>query len=244
MMKLKTALRLPILSLVLLIGPAESFAQKNFQKPPAYQWLPFKWYGDNLNGKYFEKLAMLLPVKVHNFKGNVVAQFDLGSNATMLYGNSIKNYFGNPHTVYGLVDTSKKFISDAGIRICSADGMTIQLGAHQINHLLYAEYGDETPRDSLYTVSEKLVGTIGADFTVGKVLIIDFPNRKMCLIDTMYKYCSNKASFVDCRVKNSRIQLPVMVNGEIKWFVFDTGAGILVINTDKANWENIVGMTQ
>ena len=43
--------------------------------------------------RYFEKTAMLVPAKVDGLPYDFVFQFDLGSNATLLNGNTLTEIF-------------------------------------------------------------------------------------------------------------------------------------------------------
>ena len=86
----------PLLFLVFLCCFFRSTGQ---QTNPAidgkYNWFTFYWEGNTIAGQHFDKAAILIPIQMNDFKGYNVAQFDLGSNATILYGNTIKNYFGS-----------------------------------------------------------------------------------------------------------------------------------------------------
>ena len=219
-----------------------SNAQKNkLVHKDAPQWFSFKWYGDSVSGRYFDKLAILLPVKIDNINANFMAQFDLGASETVLYGNTLKNYYPGRAFLYSLLDTLHPGTSDAGVVIYPSKKIALHIGNYTTKDVLFFEnYGDEVPKDSLFTSSEKHIGTIGADFTKNKVLIIDYPNHKMCLLDTMTKYWSSRAVFVNCKVKNNRIQLPLTINEQVHWIMFDTGASIFPLSTNKQFWESTV----
>src|SRR5215216_2672995 len=72
--------------------------------PDRYNWFSFKWYADSVSGRYFDKLALTLPVEINNLKGNFITQFDLGSNSTDLYGNCLKNYFDSREELLSMLD--------------------------------------------------------------------------------------------------------------------------------------------
>ncbi|HEY4148552.1 MAG TPA: hypothetical protein VGM41_06480 [Chitinophagaceae bacterium] len=73
-----------------------------------YDWFDFRWEGYTVAGQYFDKAALMVPVRLNELNGNYIVQFDMGSNATMLYGNSIVNYFGSRANLLALVDTTSK----------------------------------------------------------------------------------------------------------------------------------------
>ena len=68
-------------SLIFLIGTT-TFAQK-------MQWIPFNWEGDSLGGKYFDKVAMTIPVSLDDMPYKMMMQFDLGAMVTVVYGNPL-----------------------------------------------------------------------------------------------------------------------------------------------------------
>ena len=207
-----------------------------------YDWFPFQWIGDSVANQYFDKAAIFVSIEVNHLKGNTVAQFDLGSNATMLYGNAIQNYFGSRAALLALTDTSTKATNESGIVTYQAKGISIALGKTVYrNIILYDNYGDDIPGDSLYTSSSKLVGTIGADIVKGKVLIIDYPHQRMCLLDTLDDFWTHHTSFVATKIVNSRMHIPITIGGRTYWFLFDTGASLFPISTDSLTWTKIVG---
>ncbi|MEJ7658114.1 MAG: hypothetical protein WKG07_00055 [Hymenobacter sp.] len=172
---------------------------------PQYPWFPFKWYSATVAGKSFDKVAMLVPVKVNEIKANFITQFDLGSDASLLYENSIKNYFPTRSQLYSLVDTAQRSVSDNGsVSYPTSGGLAFTFGGTSIPRpLLMSKHGDTVPQDSLYTASEKMIGTIGSDFLKNKVLIIDYPQRRMCVLDSVDAYWRAKTTFVAGRVKKT-----------------------------------------
>jgi hypothetical protein len=213
------------------------------QKPQQYNWFSFQWYADSVSGRYYDKLAITLPVAIDNLKGNFITQFDLGSNSSHLYGNTIKNYFNSREDLLAMLDTAKKLGSGDDISYKNKN-FVIKLSSQSITDIWFMDkYGEEIKKDSLYTKTDKLIGTIGANLTQNRVLIIDYPNKKMCVLDSMDNYWNTKATFIDCIVKNNRIHIPVTINGKTYRLLFDTGASIFPICTDHETWKEIADTT-
>lgn len=206
-----------------------------------YDWFTFDWEGYTVAGQHFDKAAILVPVKLNDLKGYQVAQFDLGSNATILYGNTIKNYFGSGAALLALTDTTTKEMHD-GVVSYTIKGINVAIGKTILRRvILYDEFGDDNPTDSLYTSSPKLIGTIGADIAEGKILIIDYPRQRMCLLDTLDDYWTGRTTFVEARLQNSRIHIPITVNGQTYWFLLDTGASLFPLSSDQNTWAKLTG---
>lgn len=177
-----------------------------------YKWFPFECYADSVSGKYFDKLAITLPIKVNSLSENFTAQFDLGSNATSLYGKALESYFKDKQEIISLIDTTKKTGDGMDFSYRNKD-FSISIGNSTIRDMWYMDkFGTAiTPT----TNKLKLAGTIGANFSKNKVLIIDYPNKRMSLLDTMDQFLASNVSFVDCEVKRNRIHIPVVHNGKI-----------------------------
>ncbi|NVO85650.1 hypothetical protein [Hymenobacter terrestris] len=209
------------------------------KSPATYPWFPFIWHTAKFSGKEY-KAAILVPVKVKDLSANFIAQFDLGSDATMLYGEALKNYFATPAQLYAQLDTTRSGMSDSGIRNYGTKGLPISFGTTQVAHPLFmAGYGDLVPVDSLYTKSQKSVGTIGGDFVAGKVLVIDYPQQRMCVLDSVDAYWQSKTTFVKSRVRNNRMHIPLTIGSRTYWVLFDTGSSLFTLTTDEQTWRGI-----
>src|ERR1700722_10816482 len=103
--------------LLLLTFLACCFRSEGQQTNPGsgskYQWFNFDWQGYTVAQQHFEKAAIFIPIRVNDLKGKLVAQFDLGSNETLLYGNMIRNYFGSRAALLDLVDTTTKVTNES-----------------------------------------------------------------------------------------------------------------------------------
>ncbi|RFP67066.1 hypothetical protein D0N36_00850 [Hymenobacter lapidiphilus] len=173
-------------------------------------------------------------------QANFAAQFDLGSDATLLYGDALKNYFATRAQLYALLDTTRRGMSDSGIRNYGTTGLPVAFGPTQVARPLFmAGYGDEVPVDSLHTKSQKLVGTIGGDFVVGKVLVIDYPQQRMCVLDSVDAYWQARTSFVTSQVRNNRMHIPLTIEQRTYWVLFDTGSSLFTLTTDEQTWRGI-----
>jgi hypothetical protein len=224
-----------LLAILVLLGAGAK------QRPaPTYPWFAFTWYSAKLKGKEY-RVAMLIPVKVRDLPGNFVTQFDLGSDATVLYEQAIRNYFASRAQLYAQVDTTRRGTTDTGTVHYHTTGLPLTFGGARVAHpLLYAKYGEAVPLDSLRTPSTKLVGTIGGDFLAGKVLVIDYPRQRMCVLDSVDAYWRARTAFVGSRVKNNRMQIPLTVKGRTHWVLFDTGASLFSLTTAEPTWQSLV----
>lgn len=207
----------------------------------SYPWFPFTWSSAQIEGKKVDKLAMLVPVQLNDLQGHFITQFDLGSDATILYEKALRNYFPTRTQLYAAVDTTQRFVSDNGSTSHPTTGLPLRLGQITIPHpVLARNRGNVVPPDSLHTTSPKMIGTIGADFLKDKVLVIDYPHQRMCVLDSVDAYWRTHTNFVASRVRKNRIQIPFTVNQRTHWALFDTGASLFPLITDEQTWKSLV----
>lgn len=208
-----------------------SFGQK-------LQWIPFNWVGDSVSGKYFDKLAITIPVTLDNLPHKFNMQLDLGATTTVIYGNSIKPYLDNYRELKNKIDTTLKFriqsqtnykFKNLNLRLGD-----VNFGKRNIGH--FKDFGDDIPKDSINTKTEKHIGTIAPDLFENKILIIDYPNKRICVTTELPKQFS-KAQFRDYKIKQGRIKIPITINGKDEDVMFDTGSSLfaLITTTEKAN---------
>ncbi|PIF45182.1 hypothetical protein CLU96_2183 [Chryseobacterium sp. 52] len=218
-------------------------SNKNIPSAESYSWFPFSWYSAKISGKNFDKVAMLVPVKVNDVKADFTLQFDLGSDATLIYGNTINSYYRDNEIKNFLIENSKS-TDDGGKTIYKTKGLIYHLGKLSKDHLIYKEnYGDKIPMDSLFNKKPKHIGTLGADVFNNKILIIDYPNKRMCVLDSLDSYWRKVTTFVDARSNNGRLHIPLTMANKTHWFLFDTGASLFPINTNKELWTSLVDQT-
>jgi hypothetical protein len=215
----------------LLFFSISSFGQK-------LEWIPFNWVGDRISGKYFDKLAITIPVTLDNLPNKFRMQLDLGATVTVIYENSFKHYLDTYSELKNKIDTTLKFrmqsqtnykFKNLGLKLGN-----VSFGNRNIGH--FKNFGDPISIDSINTKSEKDIGTIAPDLFENKILIIDYPNKRICVTSELPKQFS-KAQFRDYKIKEGRIKIPVTINGKDEDVMFDTGSSLfaLITTTEKAN---------
>ncbi|WP_293944758.1 MULTISPECIES: aspartyl protease family protein [unclassified Sphingobacterium] len=214
--------------------------QKTIGKANNDNWIKFTWESATLSNKYFPKFAMLVPIKINGLNANFELQFDLGANTSVLYGNILNSYFSESEIKNMLIDSTKLSSNDK-ISYHATKGIDMLAGNFKIEKITYMEnYGKAIPKDSLFTKTPKHIGSLGADAFVDKILIIDFPSKKMCVLDTLKGHWKSRTTFVQAQSKRGRLHVPLKINQETHWFLFDTGASLFPINTNKKLWTEIV----
>jgi len=178
-------------------------------------WIPFEWVSDSVSGKYFDKLAINIPVSIDGLPHKFNMQFDLGAVTTVIYGNSITEYLDKYSWFNNKIDSTKSFIingqknpmfKNVGLSLGN-----VSFGERNIGY--FKDYGEPIPTDSIYTSTEKHIGTIAPDLFKDKYLIIDYPSKRICVTKNLSRKLA-KVDFQACSITSGRVTIPLIINGK------------------------------
>lgn len=221
--------------LLFILVSFSAFGQKQ-------EWIPFSWTGDSVSGKYFDKLAMIIPVTIDNLPYKFKMQLDLGAVTTVLYGNTILPYLNVNSELKNKLDTTLIFWIQ-GQKNYKFKNVNIKLGSVSLGNKnigYFQHYGKILSNDSINTNSEKLIGTIASDLFQDKILIIDYPNKRISVTTDLPKQL-DKVNFQPCKIKDGRIKIPLKINNEQEYLLFDTGSSLFALMTTEKRAKQISG---
>jgi len=224
-----------LLSILLLIS---SLSLVHGQNLP---WIKFYWTGDSIGDRYFDKLTMDVPIKIDNIPFQLKAQLDLGAENTMLYGNSFQPYLEFEKALKNKIDSST-LIWIQGQKNPTLKGVNLKLDNilfSNIDIVLFNGFGDTLTLDSIHTNTIKHVGTIAPDLFQNKILVIDYPNKRLCVLDELPKRFLKGMSFVDFKIRKGRIKIPFQINNKEQDLLFDTGASLFPLFTTIHNINDV-----
>jgi hypothetical protein len=211
-------------------------------------WIKFNWVGDSLANRYFDKIAITIPIRIDHLPyNNLVAQLDLGAVHTMFYGKSLAPYLQLSPELARKYDTTKRKEWENNVPNFFFYHVNITLDQvsfpdREIEN--YANFGDSLTVDSVKTSTMKIVATIAPDLFQNKFLIIDYPNQRICVLDSLPGSIIQRASFVPIKIRNGRIKIPFMVDARQHDIMFDTGSSIFSIFSSSENSVFFAGATQ
>ena len=216
------------------------FVSKSICFGQKLNWIPFQWVGDSVSGRYYDKAAINIPIKIDGLPHNFNMQFDLGAETTVIYGNSISAYLQKYPNFKNKIDTNDVFfIQSQKNPMFKNVGLSlgnVSFGKKDIGY--FREYGEPIPSDSVNTNTIKHIGTIAADLFKNKYLIIDYPNKRISVTEELNEELS-KSKFLPCSMANGRIIIPLKINGKIENLMFDSGSSIFSLISSEENAKNI-----
>ncbi len=224
-----------LIALAVLLGNAAK-AQPAFTTPENYLVLPakthsvrFYWQGDTINAEWEQYTALLLPVKLKNCPKQFFMQFDLGSPYSLFYKNKLAEIqVKYPKAIQ--LDESADSLANFSFKIDKMPLFAKQIAVKQFGN------SDINRADKN---SIEIIGTIGADFVDGKIVIIDYPKKQITLSQTIPAKLKPGLSLTDFMYVQRRILLPAKVSGKQTILYFDSGSSMYELLTDKKTAQSL-----
>ena len=170
---------------------------------------------------------MLIPLKIEGLPYDFLFQFDLGSNLTLLKGNTLKTILAK-HPDFDRMHKQVEF-----------KDLTLLFGTTKVTSKhcrVMQNQGVQLATSSLTDNLPIRLGTIGADIFQNKILVIDYPNQRFAICDTLPD--SLQATFTKITLDEiGRVMLPMRLNGKNYKVMFDNGSSMfaLIMSDDKIN---------
>jgi hypothetical protein len=174
---------------------------------------------------------MNIPAKIPGLPYKFTFQFDLGSDFTLIYENSVKAVFAD-HPEMSIVTKNigsltnpdnQKFIAGFTVNFDS-------ISARCNNCFVRSDYGETLPVSGPGDTTIFHIGSVGADMFQNKVVIIDYPNQRFAICDTVPR--AYNTAFTDIELDESgRIILPMTIKGKKYRISFDNGSSLFPIIT-------------
>lgn len=197
-------------------------------------WIPFNWEGGTLAGRRFDKVAITVPVALGELPHKFKMQLDLGAMTTVVYGNTIAPYLAKYPALNARLDTTRTFHIQSqknpmlvGVKLKLG---SVDFGLRDIG--CFKNFGDKLTAKSLTDKTEVHVGTLAPDLFQNRVLIIDYPHQRLCVVDKVPAAYA-KASFQPFKLKDGRIKIPLRINGQPEDLLFDTGSSLFALLTTR-----------
>lgn len=220
-----------LVALLFLLVTTAAFGQ---QLP----WISFNWDSATLAGRHFAKAAILVPVTLDNLPYKFNMQLDLGAINTMVYGNPIAPYLEKYPALQAKYDTTRTFYIQSQ-KNGQLVGVTLKLGKVDFGPRdlgYFKGFGDKPTAKTPAANAEVHVGTLAPDLFQHRVLIIDYPHQRLCVVNRVPAAYA-KAAFQPFQLKDGRIRIPLRINDKPENLLFDTGSSLFALLTTRQRAE-------
>ena len=226
-----------VILIVILIGMAYGIKYFNnlwFEERPNHlkieiedEHVHFNW-GQKKYGDYVEEHdAILIPVKIKDLPHRFYVQFDTGTPNTVLAGNTLKNLMQLQPDLSISEKSEMQYLNHLeftlGGSVISADSIQIME-----NYGQSFELTDTTSRIKL--------GSIGADFLVDRISIIDFENQTIQFLDQKPSWIKS-LSFHPFSFEGRRLMLPTTIGDKKLKLFYDSGSSAFGLITSKNRYD-------
>jgi hypothetical protein len=162
-------------------------------------------------------------------------QFDLGANVSLFYGNALAPFLEAYPSLAGKLDRTGDFPCFYPISLGFGDFVLDQLRIFELE-----DFWERVPAGDIDSDKSVDIGTIGSDMFQDKILIIDFPSRRLCVTERMPLEYQTVAAEIG-EIRNNRMLFPFLVDGRRELLMFDTGSSVYPLLTIKENALGIGG---
>ena len=202
---------------------AQSASVVPFVLPSKKSAISFEWQGDSVHSRWEAHTAMIIPVKLKGCPRVFYMQFDLGAPSSLFYKNKLDAIRAKyPGTIP---------LTDKNSRISA-----YHFGVDRtpvIAHDILVKQFDSSVIDWKEQRKE-IIGTIGANLIDRRVVVLDYPGKKIHILPTVTRGLKQKLSFSNFTYVNKSVLLPANINGKETLLFFDTGSSMFELLTNKA----------
>ncbi len=190
-------------------------------------WIPFVWSSDTLFGRKIDRLAVFLKGKVFPSGKEGAFQFDLGAPRSVIYGNAFNSDFLDRHTTDRTATLNGREIPVLDLSIAVGDVVVK-------DPLLLRDFGEGE------IGGLPIIGTVGADLIDGRILIVDFPNQRIAVVDSLPGEFMRKTHFTEMiRASGRHLLVRVKVDGKETYAMYDSGSSIFGLLTTREIWDTL-----
>lgn len=200
------------------------------------QWTPFQWVAAEIGGQREEKAAIMLPLKLDGQdEGNLLMQLDTGVWSTLF-----------DELPFRLIDKGAyrvKSTKNGRPLVVQYDGAIGTLPIKRGLAAIKQDYG--TPYEKLQ--GDIYLGTIGLDMFAKHVLVLDFPNQRLCVLDSISDLPAEiavNAKFVPAGWAQGWFTVEAVVAGRSLDLFFDTGSSSSSLVVTSELWQQLTGKTE
>lgn len=196
----------------------------------AIPWAPFRWEASRLGGRKVERAAILVPVTFGGFDAPCAMQLDTGADLTMLYERTLDSLKGRPGASHLAVVPAAGTLGEQAVS--GVPDLLMHVGPTAFRTpmcFVLPDFGDPVP-SSAPAGEEIHLGSIGADLFAGRVLIIDYPRRRLAIMQDSPPECRGQWCGIELDSRGRPV-LPLVIRGQMLHALFDTGSSLFPIVT-------------
>jgi hypothetical protein len=199
-------------------------------------WIPFRWYGDAVGGRFEPHAALYVPVELDGIAGTYYLQLDTGAGWPRWYEVPLRQVMPQSFGKTGRDTAPDEIVLSGRVGTVSfaRDTFLVEKG-----------FGDSLSRAGPPD-APRVIGTLGLRFFRDRILVLDFPHQRLAIVgrDDSMPASSGKLTYVPARYQHGYLFVPLRVaNRPVEDFFYDTGASAFALVTTASTWRQFTGRT-
>ena len=234
-------LRLLLLCILILsISCSHIDVENKFNYDYTCKWIPFVWRSVKINNIMYDKAAIDLKMQFDGYPNIFKVQLDLGAPTTFISDNTLKSFSKLYKSLHDKIDTInyKDLTIEKYYKLLVMPSVSVLLDSIVFDNKIISIAVNYGKQIDIKNIQNEIIplGVIGSDFFIKKILILDYRNERIAIIDTLNSKYESKFTFIKYKsFKNdNRIILPIKINNIDLFCMFDTGSSIFsaILRTD------------
>jgi hypothetical protein len=195
----------------------------------------FEWAGAEFNKVFYPKAAILVPVKVAGTTKKLFAQLDTGCNGTFFYGKILEKH--------GIEFDSDKSSSINFSWMESSEPPDLLRDSVFVS---WSSFEEASVDSSSEKPEDRIIGAIGLDKIVGKILVLNFPQNEYAVFSDSSElpvYLKDRLEYVPAVIDNARFYVNIVIGKDtLKNIFYDTGASMSTLTLPLEDWRKATGL--
>ncbi len=196
-------------------------------------WNAFTWGNDTVEGRIYSRTEMMVPLKMEHMPNQLSFEFNLAAGRTTINWSTlqlmVKAHPEMETRISNMRKPNQTVFYDAKFEL---PGFVAE------NHKapVYGSYFRSISPEILQLCDTTRAGTLGGDLFRGRVLILDYPNKRFAVCDTVPPQYTTDFYSVEIN-ENGQVILPLEVRAKKYRMLFDTHNSIfpILVPSDKVS---------
>jgi len=189
-------------------------------------WSTFLWDDATIGGRKYSRAALLIPVRVPEQRRVGYLQLDLGASTV---------FYTTPYS---------EFVP--GHSLAASPTFTGRIAGHEVQD--YPIRLEDVHRQTGAPADRWVIGTLGMDFFAFHSLVIDFPNRRLLILDyeeVPETHIHDSMMFSEGNYRDDKFFVALSIAGKPykDGFFFDTGSSLFPLIVSPPLWHTLTGRT-
>ena len=231
MKKLFTSLFVICLTLLLVGCSNKSVPQTNWNEIEIkdFSWQPFEWRDYVLGETYYDKAAIFVPIQLEQSDQEFWLQLDTGTQSVFY-----------ETTIDSLGIAVKTIVENDTYDLVSFNG---NIAGYDTKNAIFAtmkNYGQTVTAED----AGVRIGTLGMDFFKDRILVLDFPNNRLAIVNSASQLPAEiveKVTFSKSEMVRHLFVVKTMVGETPLKIAYDTGSSIFPLHVNQDLWQQFTG---